>query len=157
MTSRASRALHVVVALVGGCTSPPSRTPPMHATAVVPEPAPAVQGDVVDSNGQPVAGALVSAWSHLNLDVADPAYDETSDEHGRFHFLSLPAGRYAVTATFPGKTGAYHGGVDVVPNEPPIHVSLHLSGAATTIEGTIRDETGAPARGARVIPLCQRA
>ena len=118
---------------------------------MVAEPFSAIEGDVVDANGQPVAGALVSAWSHLNVQKVDPAHDETSDEHGHFHFASLPPRRYAVTATFPGKTGAYRGGLDVVPNAPPIRVALCLTGASTTIEGTVRDETGAPAAGVRMI------
>lgn len=134
--------------LNGGATGSPTTTAVPSAT---PAAAPALEGDVVGESGEPIAGALVSAASHFELDESDPAYDEKTDAHGHFRFAKLPPGRYGVSATCPDHAGAYGGMITVSPGGETAHVVLRVGGSGAVIEGTVRDEKGAPIAGARVL------
>jgi erythromycin esterase len=149
------RGVLLLAALAAACGAPhASPTAPSRARAresVDVSEAPALEGDVVGPDGERVAGALVSAWSHFALDTRDEAHDVASSAEGRFRFASMRPGRYAVTATATGLAAAYSGVIVVRENTTPIHVVLRLGRGGATIEGTVRDEHGEPAAGARIV------
>src|SRR5262245_46485179 len=150
-----TKGLLVVLAL-SGCAPEPSapREPIATAHTARPAPAAALEGSVVGPDGRPVAGAIVSAWSHFDLDIADPAYDERTDARGHFRFATLPAGHYGLTATSPSFAGAYAGPVDIAerPGTPP-SLTLKLEADGAAVEGTIVDPSGAPRSNARVLAV----
>jgi erythromycin esterase len=120
------------------------------------EPAPipvvaALEGDVLGAAGEPIPGALVSASSHFDLDTSDPAHDARTDARGHFRFTTLPAGRYGVTATCADRAAAFRGAINVAVGAATAPVVLHVGGPSAVIEGTVRDENGAPLADARVL------
>ncbi|MGO8992971.1 MAG: erythromycin esterase family protein [Polyangiaceae bacterium] len=164
MLARAAWTIALSASLAAACA--PSRPTVRSAQPEPPPPEtpPAIEGDVLDPTGSPVAAALVSAWSHFKLDDSDPPHDVTTDANGHFRFASLPAGRWGITATSPGKTAAYAGVLELppagaraliappsTPRAAPLHVTLHLGPSGPAIEGTVRSETGAPASFARIL------
>lgn len=59
-----------------------------------------VHGRVIDSLGQPLAGAVVS----LNLKGVFYSYIATTDNRGEFDFPNIPQNRYTLTVTYVGYT-----------------------------------------------------
>ncbi len=113
-------------------------------------PAPSMEGTVTTASGDPLPGALVSVWSHFDPETRDPVFDTTSDERGHFRFAKLPPGRCAVTATG-NAAAAYSGMLEVLPSAPTLHVALRTTDVPQiVIEGTVRDENGAPVANARM-------
>lgn len=110
-----------------------------------------LEGDVLGPAGEPVPGALVSATSRFDLDDSDPAHDERTDARGHFRFTKLPPGRYGVTATCADHAAAYGGVVDVAASGATARAALRVGGPSASIEGTVRDEKGAPLPGLRVL------
>jgi Carboxypeptidase regulatory-like domain len=110
----------------------------------------AIEGRVVTTAGEPVSGAVVSAWSHLDLAARDAVHEELTDAQGCLSFASLPPGSYGVTASVLG-AGTGYGHVTVPPAAAPQNVALRLVSGGVKIAGTIRDETGAVVPNARVI------
>ena len=111
-----------------------------------------LEGTVVDARGRPVAGAWVSAWSHFALETPDPAYDVRSDSNGHFRFLTLPDGRYAVTATAPALASGYSGVRDRAARGPLV---VMVGGPSQHVEGVVRNETGAPVTDVRIIAAAE--
>jgi hypothetical protein len=66
-----------------------------------------VHGQVLDDRSAPVAGAS------LTLTGSSAPMTTATDANGRFHFLALPPGRYAVTASAKGFSTATHENVIV--------------------------------------------
>jgi len=60
-----------------------------------------VDGQVVDGQGEPLAGIVVEAMPHPNLDEPEP-WRATSDEDGTFVFETLPFGPVSLRAEAPG-------------------------------------------------------
>jgi erythromycin esterase len=102
-----------------------------------------ISGIVLDEGGRPVAGATVAAITRsADPTIASvPAAVTTSDTAGRFPAMTLSPGSYAVTATAPGRTAAYHAEV-VVSADSAEQVELSMSGDSITLAGTLRDLDG---------------
>jgi erythromycin esterase len=149
----------IVIALATGaavcaCRGEARRPPePPRPLAIAPRETPAsIAGEVLTASGDPVAGAVVSVWSHFDPETRDPALDATSNDRGQFRFAGVPAGRCAVTATFDGKATAYSGVLEVRADAPTMRLTLRLSAARRLkVEGVVRDESGAPVSNARLI------
>ena len=132
------------------------------ATAQIPRTAKGtgvIAGQVVDAtSGQPIAGAVVTLKGWGRIDVrfeADrsitilPDPQVVVDSQGRFVFASLGAGAYSVSATSLGgydKAAAY---VELGVNERITDVPVRL-GRFSSINGTVRDDTGDPVVGTQV-------
>jgi hypothetical protein len=90
---------------------------------VVPRPAGlgTVAGQVLGSNGSPVAGARVI------LQAAEGHRLQTTDTNnqGRFWFASLPEGQYGVRASYEARVSEWRQNVWVAPGEQT-NVVLHL-------------------------------
>ncbi len=80
-----------------------------------------IGGQVVGSNGKPVAGAHVTVQSAEGHHIQTA---ETNDE-GRFWFASLDEGQYDVRATFQGNVSEWRQGIWVAPGQQT-NVVLHL-------------------------------
>lgn len=105
----------------------------------------------VEAEGQPVAGAVVTAIA------ADPEADvephtARSGSDGRFELLALPAGRYAISATAPGHLPAVIRSQEL---RADASITLVLTPGGQPLRGTISDATGGALEGAlvRVTPL----
>jgi len=111
-----------------------------------------VEGQVLDPAGEPLVGALVSACGRFDPQLPDPGHDVFSDAQGRFRFVELPPGRYGVTATSEQAAGVYSG-VVVVPSADgePQRVILRSGAPGIILQGSVRDDQGAPLAGARVL------
>jgi erythromycin esterase len=117
------------------------------APAPAAEPA-AIEGQVLGSDGQPVAGVLVSVSSHFDVPTPEPAYyEQHTGADGGFRFGFLPAGQYGVTAT-PSNAGAAYGGVCALPSAGPCRVLLRVGQAGAAYRGVVRDEQGVGIAGA---------
>ena len=82
-----------------------------------------ISGRIMDSSGSAVAGAKVTA---KNLET-DAARTSTTDETGFYRLLSLPVGRYDVTAEDQGFKTAVQSGINlVVGQEAVVNVSLEV-------------------------------
>jgi hypothetical protein len=55
-----------------------------------------IQGKVLDSLGQPLAGA------NVNLNMTGISYAASTDDRGKFHFSNIPQGRYTLVVTYIG-------------------------------------------------------
>jgi hypothetical protein len=109
-----------------------------------------------------VAGSGVPARrARVTLSGADlPARHGTTDEHGRFTFAALPAGRYSLSASKPGHVAAHYG--QPSPGRPgtPIQLgdgqkfaaSLQISRGGV-LTGTVLDEAGEAIPGTQVRAL----
>jgi hypothetical protein len=80
-----------------------------------------VAGQVLGSNGRPVAGARVI------LQAAEGHRLQTTDTNnqGRFWFASLPEGQYGVRASYQARVSEWRQNVWVAPGEQT-NVVLHL-------------------------------
>lgn len=91
--------------------------------AAIPHPAGlgTVAGQVLGSNGRPVAGARVI------LQAAEGHRLQTTDTNnqGRFWFASLPEGQYGVRASYEERVSEWRQNVWVAPGEQT-NVVLHL-------------------------------
>jgi erythromycin esterase len=141
----------LLAALTAGCGARPGAAADPAPPVVAPASQAAIEGDVLGPAGEPIAGALVSASAHFDLDEPDPAHDARADARGHFRFTGLPPGRYGVTATCADQAAAYGGVVTVAPGGAPARLTLRVGGPDAAIEGTVRDERGAPLPGARVL------
>jgi protocatechuate 3,4-dioxygenase beta subunit len=106
----------------------------------------AIAGEVVDANGEPIAGAVV--YAAMQLDAGDPRGQQTktaapaTEAAGQFRVAGLLPGRYQLRVWGPG------------PRVEPIDVELepgadihdiHLELPATgTVRGQVRDARGTP-------------
>ncbi len=95
-------------------------------------------GRVRDATGAPVGGALVAALSlEAGADDRPPVLAESLAD-GSFTLPDLRSGRYALSATFPGKTGALID--DVTPGGRT--VELRVGGPGVVFFGDVRDLQG---------------
>lgn len=105
----------------------------------------------VEAEGQPVAGAVVTAVAAEADADADPQATRTGPD-GRFELLALPAGRHAISATAPGHLPAVVRSHDL---REDASITLVLTPGGQPLRGTIADATGGALEGAlvRVTPL----
>jgi hypothetical protein len=121
----------------------------------------AIQGKVVDSNGNPVAGAKVSAFIVDHPGGRLPtAY---SNAHGGFYLVPVAAGRYDVYASkeasgFPEASSAFYEGAGAAPEvtisdgKITKDVLVKLARRGGTLRGQILDaRTRQPVVGARIV------
>jgi len=80
-----------------------------------------IGGQVVGTNGKPVAGA------HVTVQTTEGGHLQAADtnDQGRFWFASLPEGQYSVRASYEGRVSEWRQGVWVAPGEQT-NVVLHL-------------------------------
>jgi erythromycin esterase len=98
----------------------------------------ALAGQVVGAHSKPVADALVAVVPAYGF---EPAALGRSDASGRFS-LTASAGRYAITATAPGRPAAYLETRAYESGEEALRVVLE--GDAVTHTGTLIDDQGTP-------------
>jgi hypothetical protein len=104
------------------------------------------EGRVVDEGGIAIEGARVT----IEGARGDPSsVFAVSDGGGHFAF-ALPAGRYQLTASAPGR-GAAHRAVDIAGASAPAPLELRLVRAEASLEGLVRDTGGRPLARARVL------
>jgi len=103
-------------------------------------PATVISGTVVDSEGLPVEGALVKAGDWATT---------TSGAGGVFRITSVVPGEVTVAARHPERGVAVEEPRRLRAGEQ-VTVNLRL-GAGAAVEGTVRDQSGAPAAGVKVV------
>lgn len=105
----------------------------------------------VEAEGQPVAGAVVTAVA-ADADADAEPHTTRTDPDGRFELLALPAGRHAISATAPGHLPAVLRSHDL---RADASITLTLTPGGQPLRGTISDATGGALEGAlvRVTPL----
>jgi hypothetical protein len=115
-----------------------------------------VEGEVrAAEDGRPIPGAVVRAWS-LEAPTGEVAevfrgrgVAATADGRGRFRFPSLPAGRWLLEATAPGRGAIRRTEVRVLRGGGAVLVEF-LMEAAARVRGRVRESSGGPAPGAVV-------
>ncbi|WP_169796719.1 erythromycin esterase family protein [Chondromyces crocatus] len=143
-----------MIAACAGAPVEPSAQPPTASTragAATPTPPRAgdIDGVIQGPDGKPVAGALVSVVA-ADTDETRAAGQAFTGPEGRFRVSGLPSGRYGITVTAPGLTGAY---LDVFQHRetaPTEKLAIQLGGEGMTVEGAVRDKAGRPVPGAMV-------
>ena len=110
-----------------------------------------VAGRVIDDQGEPVAGAKISALSLFGFSPGEGALGEAiSGPDGGFQIDGLPPGRVRLNASAAGFTSSAMGrGIQLTEGEINDGVELTLT-AAALIRGTVIDEDGAPVANATV-------
>ena len=103
----------------------------------------AVTGRVLDTDGNGLAGATVTAWSPHRQD--QPARGVLADERGRYE-IALPTGRYVLRATSPG----YAKGMSWVDLRGSRLVDLRLHLKAQLVGRVVERATGQPLPGGLV-------
>jgi len=121
---------------------------PMQAPGVI-------EGRVLDADGRPVRGALVSAWrpgSGVSESVV-PSGTANTDRDGRFRVEQLLPGTYGASATVPGRAAAQSVALTVESGKPTAAGEIRLGRDGRTLRGRLRDVRGSPVRGADVVAL----
>jgi large repetitive protein len=127
----------------------PSRPAPAFLTPRGEAPTPtsggSIEGRVLDPEGRPVNGAMVSLGRSRGAQQS-----MLSGADGSFRFVGLTVGPYRLSAIAPGFGGASRG--DVHPVEGPLArgIELRLTRAGVRISGRVLDAGGGPIPGARV-------
>jgi hypothetical protein len=85
---------------------------------------------VMDAQGKAVPGVLV--------EIAGPTpMSQTSDDSGEAHFLSLPPGSYAVSATLSGFSGYRNDKIEIAAGRTvPLKITLQVSGVTEAVQVT---------------------
>jgi hypothetical protein len=104
-----------------------------------------VDGVVFGPHDERVDGAVVAIVPMSDGDAESAA--TMSVGGGRFRFAGLPPGEYAITATAPGLTAAWVGGLTLEADKPPMGVRVRLGGDGVVLRGVVRDATGRPIEG----------
>ncbi len=126
-----------------------------------------LRGRVVDGSGRAVAGASVAVYTEARSMLAEgivfamaaqlttfpSALDEaTSDDQGWFTLKELGAGTYRLEARRAGYATRYEPGVVVAEDRPARDMTIVLGEGAAMI-GVVKDESGKPVEGARVVAV----
>ena len=104
-------------------------------------------GRVIDEGGVGIEGARV-AVTGVEATAGALGLHSATDPSGRFE-LTLPAGKYSVSATAPGR-GAAQAKVELTAAAAPKPIELRLVRAEATLEGLVRDNGGRPLARARL-------
>ena len=136
-------ALGLLAACAGAPVEPSAQpsTASTRAGAATPTPPRAgdIDGVIQGPDGKPVAGALVSVVA-ADTDETRAAGQAFTGPEGRFRVRGLPSGRYGITVTAPGLTGAY---LDVFQHReaaPTDKLAIQLGGEGMTVQGVVRDK-----------------
>jgi RNA polymerase sigma factor (sigma-70 family) len=107
-----------------------------------------IRGQVVDSQGRPIAGAIVGAFQWRGHQTLDWRADTDAD--GRFRWDDAPIDEFSVSA---GKTGYLSGTLLLRPSDKEPVMTLRRS---LRLKGTVTDaETGLPIGTFTVVPAVQ--
>jgi RNA polymerase sigma factor (sigma-70 family) len=132
----------------GATRSPVTSSPPA-------QPAPTagarLEGQVLDPEGRPVAGArvTVSAEGHPLQTSPGEGATQVSGADGTFRLEGLAPGRYVATALDDRWAGAFSSPLPLQPGGL-FRVTLRLTAGGETLHGQILDDGGGPIPGARV-------
>jgi Carboxypeptidase regulatory-like domain len=102
-------------------------------------------GIVCGPDGTPIDGALVAIVSMS--DAFAESASVLSASGGRFRFILLAPGNYAVTATAPGQAAGYVGGIRLGESKPMTGVRVRLGGEGVVVHGVVHDPAGRPIPG----------
>ncbi len=108
-----------------------------------------LSGLVLDADGQPVAGALVSAVAGSGEGAGQPRLSAT-DADGRFDIAELPAGELSLRARRANGPAGPELRLEVAAGENRADLELKLFGEAV-VAGTVGDAAGAPLAGVTVV------
>lgn len=155
----AGSAIHLLVLAEGYRPEPVrgARVPSPEPLTVTLADAFAMQGRVLDEDGEPVKGARVEiAWQETVPDVPGqlPAGRElsqggTTDGEGRFDLAGLPAGESEITILAEGFLPLERQKLVLPPAEPAAPPTFVL-GRGAALEGRVTAGDGIPVRGARI-------
>jgi erythromycin esterase len=151
-----SRALAVailtaLVACAGEPVPPPAALPAAPPTAAEPPADPTravVEGVALGPDGAPVDGAIVAV---VPAEGEPPSHEVglvVAAGGGRFRFVDLPPGKYAVTATAPGLAAAYVDVFTVEAGKTRAGVEARLGGPARVARGVVTGPRRQPVAGA---------
>ena len=123
---------------------------PLSAQEIALPPA-AIEGEVRDPGGQPIAGAVVvlSRETRDRLSGTLPAGLAVSDWDGRFEFEDTRPGQHVVSASARGFAAALTPSFELKARQRR-QVSLTLQPGGQVLQGRVLDEGGGPIPGARV-------
>jgi erythromycin esterase len=109
-----------------------------------------ILGKVEDEAGRPLEGALVAV---VAPGLPDPVAIVHSGGDGRFHLVGIPAGRYGMTATLPGREAAYVDSVSVDGGGTTEAVDMTLRPGGVTFRGDVLGPDRTPLSGVLVEAL----
>jgi protocatechuate 3,4-dioxygenase beta subunit len=113
-----------------------------------------IGGRVMDATGAGLEGARVTV-AGVEATAGALGLQTSTDPSGRFE-LTLPAGKYRVSATAPGH-GAAQVAIELGAASAPAPIELRLVRAEARLEGLIRDTGGRPLARARLIAFTGEA
>ncbi|HYO11747.1 MAG TPA: carboxypeptidase regulatory-like domain-containing protein [Thermoanaerobaculia bacterium] len=125
---------------------------PDPAVSIVLAPGAWLSGQVVDEDGEGVAGAVLAAWVSPAPGSGARGVDGlqvAAAADGHFEIRGLPPGTLRLRASAPGHQEAEVSGLELQPLEPLDDVRLVLAPSAV-LEGTVRNSQGAPVPRARI-------
>ncbi|HEX7181544.1 MAG TPA: carboxypeptidase regulatory-like domain-containing protein [Thermoanaerobaculia bacterium] len=111
-----------------------------------------LSGQVVDEEGEGIAGAVLAAWVSPAPGSGARGIDGlqvAAAADGRFEIRGLPPGALRLRASAPGHQDTEVSGLELQPLEPLDGVQLVLPPSAA-LEGTVRNAQGAPVPRARI-------
>ncbi len=103
---------------------------------------------VVDESGEPLADVVVRGRTARNTLSRDDTITETTDEEGRALLLGVPLGPVELEAQASGMFAEGHAVARV--ELPYAEATLVMRPSAVQLEGTVREQSGAPVEGAAV-------
>jgi erythromycin esterase len=147
------RTLVLVIALTA-CSPPiPAVEGPAPVASALPK-TPALEGRVVDSAGQPAAGAFLTATFEMDWTAETPtSHFAQTDARGEFRFEGLPSGTYRLNATTSTGWASASKPVDHRIDRPTVLAPLVLEREGFLGRGFVRDERGRPLPMAKVEAL----
>lgn len=143
----------VLAAMVASCAEAPIPQAPFPATPAPPPAAPpdaslsVVEGVVRAADGRAIDGALVAVVPAGDGDLPVEAGAETSHDGGLFRIAGIKPGKYGITATAPGHTGAYVSVFQLAAGETHGGVDVKLGGEGITFSGVVLDAGKRPVEG----------
>jgi len=139
----------------------------------------AINGRVVDENGDPVEDATVSIYTMTTVDgrrrLISVGSERRTDDLGRFRLFNIAPGSYVLAATvaatgthrLPGYASTYFPGVQAVAEaqalvvkigEDLFGIDLRLApGRAANVSGIVEDSTGQPLQGMLLLDVSRRS
>ena len=108
---------------------------------IILEPGTSLQGQVLDSQGQPVPGASVHAWGPAREGQTFVNASASTDEEGRYELVDLEPGPHEIEAFVFGEGRRARAAVEIQPGRN--RLDLRLPGGVE-VSGRVVDSQGAP-------------